>query len=447
MRGLRSTLLLLVVLAGLGGYIYYTGTGPVEETEEQPKMFAGLDSTLIDDLKVKSASGDVTSLKKQDGTWKLTAPIATAAAENDATGVANALSDVRIARVVEENPADLATYGLDKPRIEVDFKTSDGKKSGRLVIGAKTATGGNLYAQQDGQKKVVLIPQFHEATLNKSTFDLRNKGIITVDRAKVDGADITTAGKTIEFAKANGEWSITKPLATRADFSAAEGIIGQIESAQMKSVVSTSPSPDDLKKFGLDKPQTTVNLHLGSARATLLVGGKNEAGDVYVRDGSRPDVFTVDATVAEDFNKGVDDFRKKELFDFRAYTLTRIELTHDGKTLTLERVKATKEGEADSWKRLTPSAADADRQKVEQFVAGLADIRGIEFAAPGARTGLTAPDMTVAAKFDEGRKEEKVSFGKDGSNIFAGRPDTPGVMRVDTSKYDEAIKAFDELVK
>ena len=105
MRGLRSTLLLLALLAGLGGYIYYTGTDPVPEADEQPRMFTGLDATQIDDLKVKSANGDTTSLKKENGAWKITAPIAAAAADTDATGIANAIADVRIARVVVENPA------------------------------------------------------------------------------------------------------------------------------------------------------------------------------------------------------------------------------------------------------------------------------------------------------------------------------------------------------
>lgn len=447
MRGLRSTLLLLLVLAGLGGYIYYTGTGPVAEPDDQPKMFAGIEGAQIDDLKVKAENGDITSLKKDGGSWKLTAPLATAAAENDAAGIANALADVRVARVVDENPTDLASYGLDKPRIEVEFKTADGKHSGKLAIGSKNATGGNLYAQQDGQKKVVLIPQFHETAFNKNTFDLRDKSIIKVDRAKVDGADITANGKTIELAKKDGAWTLTKPLAARADFSSAEGIIGQLEQAQMKSIASSAPTPEDLKKFGLDKPQATVNLHLGSARATLIVGGKSESGDVYVRDASRPDVFTVDATVAEDFKKSADDFRQKELFDFRAFNLTHIEVTHDGKTLTLERVKSDKDGSADNWKRLTPAAGDADRQKVESFVAGLADIRGIEFVAADARTGLNAPAMTIAAKFDEGKKEEKVTIGRNGDQVFAARPDNPGAMRVDATKFDEAVKAFDELVK
>src|SRR5262245_42097500 len=95
-----------------------------------------------------------------------------------------------------------------------------------------------------------------------------------VDHDKVDGIDVNVGGKTFALAKPGSEWKMTKPVAARADFSAADGLIGRVQQAQMKKVVSTSPSPADVKAYGFDKPQAIVNLHLGSARATFEVGGK-----------------------------------------------------------------------------------------------------------------------------------------------------------------------------
>ena len=71
------------------------------------------------------------------------------------------------------------------------------------------------------------------------------------------------------------DWKITKPLADarrlrigrRADRPRADG-------ADEVDRRRTSATPADLKKYGLDKPEATVNLNAGSARATLLVGGK-----------------------------------------------------------------------------------------------------------------------------------------------------------------------------
>src|SRR6266581_1316898 len=105
MRGLRSTIALLVVLIGLGAYIYFVVSKKSDTTvTKQEKLFASLEASKIDELKVKSESGDVTTLKKDGSAWKIVAPIQVPAADGDATGVSNTLGDIDVVRVVDENP-------------------------------------------------------------------------------------------------------------------------------------------------------------------------------------------------------------------------------------------------------------------------------------------------------------------------------------------------------
>jgi len=448
MRGLRSTLALLVVLIGLGAYIYFVlAKKPDSTVTKQEKLFPNLEASKIDELKVKSESGDVTSLKKEGGSWKIVSPLQVPAADSDATSLANALGDIEIVRVVEDNPTDLKPYGLDAPRIDVEYKSAEAKTAGHLLVGAKAAAGGNLYARREDEKRVVLIAQYQESSLNKSTFDLRDKTIMKVDHDKVDGIDVNAGGKTFELAKAGADWKMTKPVAARADFSAADGLIGRVQQAQMKKVVSTAPSPADLKTYGFDKPQATVNLHLGSARATFEVGGKADDTTTYVRDTSKPDIYTIDNSSADDFKKPADDYRKKELFDFRAFDATRVELTHNGQTVIFERVKAKDDKSPDTWHRVSPNPGDPDRSKVEGLLAGLADVRATSFVDSTAKTGLQTPALIVDAKFDDGKKQEKVTFGKNGTDAFAARSDDPGAAKIEVDKLDEALKTLDELSK
>jgi hypothetical protein len=448
MRGLKSTLALLVVLIGLGAYIYFVlAKKPDSTITKQDKLFPGLEASKIDDLKVKSESGDVTALKKDGGTWKIVSPIQVTAADSDATSLANALGDIEIVRVVEENPTDLKQYGLDAPRIDVEYKSTEAKTAGHLQVGAKAAAGGNLYARRDDQKRVLLIAQYHESSLNKSTFDLRDKSIIKFDRTKVDGVDVKLDAKAIEFTKANADWKMVKPIAARADFSAVDGLVGRVESAQMKKLVTSAPTPADLKSFGFDKPQAVVNVHLGSAKATLEIGGKADDTTTYVRDTSKPEIFTIDNSSADDFKKPADDYRKKELFDFRAFDATRVELTKNGQTVIFERVKAKDDKSPDTWHRVSPNPGDPDRSKVEGLLAGLADIRATSFVDATAKAALQSPALVVDAKFDDGKKQEKVTFGKSGSDAFASRSDDPGAAKIEAEKLDEAIKTLDELSK
>jgi hypothetical protein len=53
----------------------------------------------------------------------------------------------------------------------------------------------------------------------------------------------------------------------------------------------------------------------------------------------------------------------------------------------------------------------------------------------------------VTVKFDEGKKDEKVTFGQEGNDVFAVRPGEPGAAKADKADLDEATKAFDEIAK
>ena len=89
MRGLKSTLALVVVLAGLGAYVYFvTWKQPATDTgKKQEKVFASLESDKIEELKVSSASGESTALKKADGAWQVTQPIAVKADDSEVSSV------------------------------------------------------------------------------------------------------------------------------------------------------------------------------------------------------------------------------------------------------------------------------------------------------------------------------------------------------------------------
>src|SRR5262245_15493682 len=115
MRGLPSTLILVVVLAGLGAYIYFVdskkpegGSGP--DDAKKTKVFS-LDVDKIDELKV-SAGGETSVLKKSADGWKMIEPAQVDADAAEAINVAQGLSNIESSRTVDENPADLKEYGL-----------------------------------------------------------------------------------------------------------------------------------------------------------------------------------------------------------------------------------------------------------------------------------------------------------------------------------------------
>src|SRR3954468_19094434 len=339
MRGLRSTIALVVILAGLGAYIYFVtskvpaGGATADETKKE-KVFAAVQPDKIEEVKVTTAAGDATTLKKDGSAWKITQPSELPAAESDVSQLTSALGSVEITRVIDENPSNLNDYGLSNPRVEVDFNAAGEKDYRKLYIGEKTPTGGDFFAKRNDEKKVFLIPAAQDTSFNRTTFDFRDKTLLKFERDKVDALDITAGGKEIAIAKEGGDWKMSKPVQTKADFGSVEGLVGRLQTAQMKSIVADTASPADLKKYGIDKPEATVNLNLGSAKATLLFGGKAADNTVYARDASKPSVVTVESALLDDMKKSADDYRRKDIFEFRPFNANHIEITRNGQTIT-----------------------------------------------------------------------------------------------------------------
>ena len=159
---------------------------------------------------------------------------------------------------------------------------------------------------------------------------------------------------------------------------------------------------------------------------------------------------TTPTPLADDLKKGPDDYRRKDLFAFRAYDANRIEITRGGQTVAFDKVKGAKPEDEDKWQRAGTGGAKpvaADKEKMSVLLAKLESVRATSFVESTAKTGLDSPAMTVYAKFDDGKKEERVTFAKTGDAVYASRPGEPGAAKISVAEFDEINKKLDELAK
>jgi hypothetical protein len=442
MRGGRSTLILVVVFLGLLGYYVYDSRQPAEPTtEEKPKAFT-VEADKIEDLTVKAPTGETTKLRKSATGWEMVEPTGTSADQTEVTSIAQTLSTLEIQRVIDENPTDLAQYGLAEPKIEVEFRASGQKTATRLQLGDKTPTGGELYAKTPDSKRVFLIASYLDATFNKTPFALRDKAVLKFERDKVTSFEIARAKDTLAFAKEGSDWNLTRPTQASGDYSAIEGVIGQISSAQMTALTSTDAK--DLQEYGLDKPAVTATIVAGGGKHTLEVGKASADGSFYARDATRPLVFTISQALATELQKPAADYRKKDIFEFRSFNANRLELTRDSVTMAFEKVKGTGENASDKWQMVAPTKKDVDVAKFENALTQMSGLRAESFPDTTPTAAFKAPAAIVTVKSDEGTKEERVTFGKSGSDTFASKTGESGVAKIDGSALDNALKALDE---
>ena len=75
MRGLQSTVVLLVALVALVGYIYFVDAKkPVDDAAAKDKAFTGITAEDVDEVEIKSAEGETSRLQKVDGKWQVVDP-------------------------------------------------------------------------------------------------------------------------------------------------------------------------------------------------------------------------------------------------------------------------------------------------------------------------------------------------------------------------------------
>lgn len=439
MRGLTSTIILVVVLAGLGGYIYFVESErPASGVEEKDKVFT-VEADAIESLTVTSA-GETTTLQKADGTWKITAPVEIDADANEVSGLTNAIAGLEVNRVVSENVTNLADYGLADPRIKVAFKASGGA-AGELHIGDKTPTASDMYAVKPGENRVFLVPAFQETALAKNTFALRDKRILHFERDKVDTVEINVPGSpAVQVVRDGTEWTVKAPIQARGDYSAVEALLTRLSTAPMTEIID----PNSPQTFGLESPTAVITVGAGSNRAALELGAESD-GKLYARDRARQLIFAVDPSLGADVKKTVDDVRDKDLFEFRSFSAQRLRLTRGNETFEFQKVAGSGET-PDKWQRVVDGKATAvDLAKMEDFLTKLAALRAQSFNPTTNAAGLADAALVAEATYDSD-KTERVRFIRSDDQVFGVREGEPGVGVVDADSFAETMKALDAVV-
>jgi hypothetical protein len=435
-HGIKSTILLVVVLGGLGGYIYFVDSNrdPAAATANA-KAFTDLVPDNIEEIEIRNADGVTSHVQKIGTDWQLIAPDKADADDGVVGTVTSNLSTLEVQRVVDENPTDLAQYGLNPPRVDLSFRLKDQKEFQRLLVGEKTPTGGDFFAKRPNETRVFLISSFLDSIFNKTTFDLRDKAVLKFDRDQALAIDIVTGSSTTRFTGSGSDWRVAAPITARADYAAVEGLMTRLSSTFMQKIVVKETT--DLRQYGLDRPALSATVTTGSSKATLIIGRADEGGR-FAKDVSRSEIFTVDETLFTELSKAVGEFRRKDLFDGRSFTANRIEVRRGEETIALDKTTVdTKE----TWKNAT--GQDVDLAKAEDLMARLSAIRATSFE-PATHPSIKMPALTATVRFDE-NKTETVVFGRAGTDAFASRSDEPGTAVIDAMAFDEVVKAVDAL--
>jgi hypothetical protein len=253
----------------------------------------------------------------------------------------------------------------------------------------------------------------------------------------------------IRLEKHNDKWQIVQPIETEADQSSAQGIVDQLTEDR---VAQTEPGgADRLKAYGLDSPQTTVDLQVkDGAKHTLLIGDKDFTGDsVYALIDGGPQVSLLPASLGTSADKSLDDLRNRSVLDIDSSAVSSFTLKNPSGDLAAT-LGAGLDGSAENaqWKFSKPTASSADKSAVEGLLSAVANakMKTVVNEQPNdlGKYGLANP----AIRFTVGNKsgESTLIVGKkQGDTYYARDLSRPMIFNIDEDLYKKLAEGFADL--
>jgi hypothetical protein len=431
---LRGLIVAVVVLAGLTGTLYWSNHHkPAETTEASantaPKILSVKEADISKFGLKKNGAEQVAGERNSSGQWKLTSPTPLAADQSAVSSLLGTFSSLNSERLVDEKAGNLASYGLDAPKLEFDLSEKNNQTQ-KLFLGDDTPTGNGIYAKLDGDPRVFIMPSFDKTSIDKTANDLRDKRLLTLDPDKISQVDLVAKTQEIEFGRNKDEWQIVKPKPLRADGSEVDELVRALTEAKMQLGAS-----DDPKKiasaFALATPVATAKVTAESGTQELQV--RKNKDDYYAKSSSVDGTYKVASTLGTALDKSLDDFRNKKLFDLGSEDLNKIEI-HDGsKTYFL-----TRSGE-DWW---SGSAKKMDPGSVQDLVDKIRDLSASKFVDTGVGAA-TSIDLTVTS--NDGKRVEKVAIAKLGDNYIAKRENDSTLYQIDSKTIDDLKRSAENI--
>jgi len=309
-RKIKTLIITLGVLVLLGGAYYGSTTWkkkkdtPPPRTYEPSPRLGNLDSSKLVKIEIPGIK-----LEKKGDTWELVSlddgapPAGIELDQSQIRSLTYSLASIYIDRVVDEDPADLSIYGLDKPSSRAIIADSEGKTV-EYIRGDMTPSRSEYYFTEAGDPKVYIISSYTAEYMNFNLDKIRVKpSFPTIDLMDlkemrlelVNGTRIELSSKPEStppyLASLFTAYLLTSPyrLTRGVDSEALSKILEPLQYLSMADFIDDNPS--SLAPYGLDKP-TRFFLRTEDDQIELLIGDRlNDKR--YVKLPNSPGVFTL----------------------------------------------------------------------------------------------------------------------------------------------------------
>jgi uncharacterized protein YpmB len=433
----KTTIILFAIFLVLLAFVLlfeFKGKG---EKDEGEKLLA-LSSDDVQKMTLKKEDETITFQKNEEGEWLITEPLAAKADKYEVDRLASDFSDLKIERLVEEEPEELEKYGIPQKEINLWFKDKD--KPIKILIGIENPLDNTFFAKRDDETRVVLIPSNLKSLMEKSLFDFREKNIFKFESDDVKSVKLQ-AKKTLWVASKKGEeWFFRNPVNALAKSSKIDDILSSLSGLKAKEFVSEEKKKADVKKYGLDRPEYEITLGMPLENQEVTFSLHKEEDKLYATTSISTKIVEAEDSLLSDLEKEAGELREKEVANFYSWEANRLQLKMG--EIDWELVK----DEEDNWHFESPLKEEADKSKVQTFIRKIESLEAEEFIDPPLNLkdyGLDNPQAEVKIWIEE--DEEKVkeitvligSEDKESKKVVVKNAGFDYLFRVDSAFLEE----------
>ncbi|MHB8872528.1 MAG: DUF4340 domain-containing protein [Myxococcaceae bacterium] len=418
-----------------------------------------------------TAKGETTVLEKTAGAeWVITSPVNAPADKLTVDGLVSQLQTAKFKDQIDEAPDDAALlkYGLKQPQFTVSAEAYVPNAQGggaddparrrdvTLLGGIENTFDGSVYLQRKGQKPVYSAEGGVRWSLEKSTYELRSKELVSFDEPKVKALEVK--GRLGHYAVARDEkkaWQLTVPLSTAADGASLVWMLGALKSERVLSF--PADTPEARVAFGLEAPiwDATFTLESGETVRLRVSEGAGKTYALREGPGASAALAEVSPAAAALLDKSPAELKDKSVLSFKREEVARISFRlADGRELSVhKRPPPDGGGSNDDWDVVAPQPGPAKKWKLSSILWSLGALRagafGEENPKDWAKYGITAKSRQVGLADAEGRELARLTLGSDveGKPGFIWvRGTRPQVLEADSSRLTELPQSLADVL-
>jgi hypothetical protein len=274
------------------------------------KTVVEFDRDKVNRVEIVSPRGPVT-LAREDNRWRIVAPQAMDADPVEVGAFLRALGELKAQAFVAEDVAGVTRY-LSKPEVQVTLTGEGGAATTVVLAPSPERRGGkpSAYAAVAGRGPVALVDGSALTDVGRAAADLRDRTLVGgLEPKDVTKVTVKSGGKAVVIERSgDAEWRMVEPSKEIAKGARVDDLLYTLRGLKWKEVVA--PKAEDAARYGLDAPALEVALaRADGSQIAVVQMGKQEDGRTYVRTGSSPTVYAVEARSLADLPKSPDDFK------------------------------------------------------------------------------------------------------------------------------------------